>query len=104
MGISAGKYAAEVAAGRAFTATASQNAYLGHGQASAMRFTLSATTTAPAFLKSLGFGHIQSTAYLGNYDFDGTVIVPPGVYIGTGKSQTDSETYQISLVWAEFEL
>lgn len=98
---------AQVAAGgpiTAFTVTASANALLGSGQESAMRFTLSATIAAPTFLRSFGMGHNQTTVYLGSHNFDGDVIVPPGVYLGFGKSESDAETYQMTLMWAELDL
>jgi hypothetical protein len=90
----------------AFTATAPFNAILGQGDAPKGRFTLSATTIAPAFLMSLPMAQNVSTtapnaeqAY--SFDFDGMLIIPPNVYIGLGGSAAPGSTYQASLSWAE---
>jgi len=90
----------------AFTQTASQNARVGNGLASKGRFTLSATITAPTFLMSLGMAQNATTtqpvaeqAY--NYDFNGSLIVPEGVYIGLGGSAAPGSTYQATVSWAE---
>lgn len=90
----------------AFTATTPFNAIVGGGQASRAKFTLTATTTAPAFLISLGMAQNATTtqpvaeqAY--DYDFNGCLIVPQGVYVGLGGSAAPGSTYQASISWAE---
>lgn len=93
----------------AFTATTPFNAILGQGDASKARFTLTATTTAPAFLMSLPMAQNATTtqpvaeqAY--QYDFDGGLILPQGTYIGLGGSAAPGSTYQVSLSWIEAEV
>ncbi len=90
----------------AFTGTTPFNALLGVGAAPKGRVTLSATTTAPAFLMSLGMAQNATTtqpvaeqAY--TFDFNGSLIIPQGVYVGLGGSAAPGSTYQVSLSWAE---
>ncbi len=100
---------AQVATGgpiTAFTNTAPTNARLGNGKAPKARFTLSATITAPTFFLTLGMAQNATTtqpvaeqAY--QYDFQGSVIIPEGVYIGLGGSAAPGSTYQASLSWVE---
>jgi len=89
-----------------FTNTTIQNALAGGGNASRARFALAATITAPTFLMALGMAQNATTtqpvaeqAYV--HDFNGSLIVPPGVYIGLGGSAAPGSTYQASISWAE---
>lgn len=91
----------------AFTATAPFNAIVGGGKASRARFTLSATTSAPAFLMSTGMSWPEADMagavmpVMLDYDFNGSVIIPEGVYIGLGGSAAPGSTCQASISWAE---
>ena len=96
----------------AFTATAPVNGLLGAGKSSRGRFTLDATITAPTFFYALGISQISTdfnTATNDGYaklthDFDGSIIIPPGVYVGLGGSVAGGQTYQGSLSWFETEV
>lgn len=95
----------------AFTATAPFNARVGEGKASKARFSLSATITAGTFLYALGFngwaGDIAATALSPttyNYDFNGSLIIPPGVFIHAVAEATLGLSLQMSLSWAEIPI
>ena len=93
----------------AFTATTPFNARVGNGLTPKGRFTLTATTVAPAFLMSLPMAQSVSTTAPNaeqafSYDFDGMILIPPGVYIGLGGSAAPGSTYQASLSWAEADV
>jgi hypothetical protein len=105
----AGNATATAAPISAFTQTASLSgligAYGGGAAPSLGRFTLSATITAPTFFYDLGMTSTTGTPTDSNpvltHDFDGTVIVTPGTYIGLGGSVAPGSTYQGSLSWIE---
>ena len=92
----------------AFTDGTPKNALVGNGSASGMRFTPSAATlsaggTALAFLSS---GKASATAALGeingfNWQFDGSIIVPPGQLIFVAASVAQTGIYSMSMAWAE---
>lgn len=92
----------------AFTDSTPVNGLLGKGNASAARFTLSATTTAPTFFYDLGVSQESATPGTGlfwfEHDFDGAVIVPPGTYVGLGGSAAPGQTVQTTLVWMELAI
>lgn len=98
----------------AFTQTNSLPGLLGDGNGAAGnsrgRFTLAATTTAPAFAYNLSLSSTAGTATTTaappqvtwmEHDFDGAIGVAPGTYIGLGGSAAPGSTFQGSLVWME---
>lgn len=94
----------------AFTDGTPKNALLGSGLGSSMRFTPSAATltaggTAATWLPS---GQESATAGLGiwgvHYDFDGSMIVPPGQLIFVCGSVAQTGVYSMTLVWAELDI
>ena len=99
----------------AFTQTASLPGLIGANAGvaapSAARFTLSATTIAPTFYRSLGMTETvaagASTVTTGpnvfelSYTFSGVDGVAPGTYIGIGGSAAPGSTFAGSLVWLE---
>lgn len=89
----------------AFTATAPVNAKLGEGQPSRVKFTLAATITAPTFFYNLGLAQAGTDAEVGfailQHDFNGWIVIPPGVYVGLGSSAATDQTLQGSLTWYE---
>lgn len=94
----------------AFTAGTPKNAKLGYGQASAMQFTPSgATLTAGGTaVKWLGGSNEIATAQPGvsvmHYDFDGSLIVPPGQLVFVCGSVAQTGLFTMSLQWAEVSL
>lgn len=90
----------------AFTSGTIQNALLGSGKASAMRFTPSAaTTTATTFLTALGVAQTAGTAPIGPqayvYDFDGSIILPPNTAVFVVASAAVASAFAMALSWAE---
>lgn len=90
----------------AFTETAPVSGMVGQSPSHVGRFTLSATITAPAFFYELGLS--QDSATPGTQIdtavsyFNGTVIVPPGVYIGLGGAPiAPGQDFAASIVWFE---
>jgi hypothetical protein len=92
----------------AFTDSTPVNGLLTKGNASAARFTLAATITAPTFFYDLGVSQESATPGTGlfwvEHDFDGAVIIPPGVYVGVGGSAAPGQTIQSTLVWMELAI
>ena len=91
----------------AFTAGTPTNLRLGLGGASRVKFTPSAATmTAPVFLKSLGLSFESATAQNGfqwaHADFNGSITIPPGNFVGVcGSTIQGTTALQISLDWLE---
>lgn len=92
----------------AFTDGTPKNALVGNGNASAMRFTPStATLTAGGTgLMFLPGGKASATAALGEinavkWDFDGSLIVPPGQLIFVAASVAQTGIYSMSMAWSE---
>jgi len=94
----------------AFTAVSAVNALVGGGLSSRGRFTLGTTTTvvAPTLLYTIGVTAPGGDSATGLYpvtidhDFNGGLIVPPGVYIGLGGAPAaPGSTYEATLTWAE---
>lgn len=93
----------------AFTATTALNAKIVEGPASAAKFTLSATTSAPTHFYDIGIGLVSTdlnTATGESFDtmmheFAGRVIIPPGVYVGLGASAAQGQTIRATLTWVE---
>lgn len=98
----------------AFTQTTPVNGLLGGGNGKAQsprgRFTLSATTSAPTHFYCLGMCSIDSdftaagtSAFVQlTHDFGGGLIIPPGVYVGLGRSAaTANQKIQASINWFE---
>src|SRR3990167_1301965 len=93
-----------------FTDGTPKNALLGSGLGSSMRFTPSAGTltaggTAAMWLPA---GQESATAGLGiwgvGFDFDGSLIVPPGQLIFVCGSVAQTGLYSMSLAWAETDI
>lgn len=89
----------------AFTGTTPVNALLTEGDPSRVKFTLSATVTAPTFFYNIGLAQAGTDAEVGfatlQHDFNGGVIIPPGVYVGLGSSAATDQTLQASISWYE---
>lgn len=90
----------------AFTNTTVQNAKVGAGLASRVRFTGSAATTVAAtHLMSIGMTSTTGTPTNSNavmvFNHDGSLIVPQGSAIFLVGSVAPGSTYQASLSWAE---
>ena len=102
--------AAQIATGSlitAFTAATAHNGTLGLGTASAMKFGSAATITAATNFIPLGLSHLTTTgtATFGSFtyivDFNGTIIVPPGVVVFDVASAATASTYNRTLSWYE---
>ena len=82
------------------------------GQLSKVFFMASAITTlAPTLLMSIGVNQLATTAttatlgfFEGKYDFDGTLIVPPGCAIFFGGLAATSQKVQFQAVWEEIPI
>lgn len=91
----------------AFTDGTPKNALLGTGNASSMRFTPSAATLTAGgtALCWLGKGIESATAGLGvfdgQYDFEGSIIVPPGQLVFVCGSVAQTALFSMTLTWAE---
>lgn len=96
----------------ALTAGTVNNALLGGGLATAMSFGTAATLTAAGtILQTTGMSHLTTTGtstavpgWTNLYDFNGTVIVPPGVAFYTTASTATATTYHQTLIWYEAPL
>jgi hypothetical protein len=106
----AGSQAATGSPVTAITAVAPVNGILGLGNSSVMKFfpATATLTTGCSFLMTLGTSQLVTTAttttgaYFNSYtDFQGTIIVPPGVLIVVGGNIAPLQTVDISLVWEE---
>lgn len=89
--------------------TTHRNALVGSGGASAMRFTPSAATVAAGTgAMWFGTGTQSATVAVGpvvqDFDFDGNVIVPPGVAVFLVGSLDQTALYTCSLWWAEVDI
>jgi len=90
-----------------FTNGTPKNALVGAGNASAMRFTPSAGTLTAGGTALAWYGGSQESATAGlgiwgiNWDFDGSVIVPPGQLVFVCGSVAQTALYSMSLAWAE---
>ena len=95
----------------AFTGTDAVNGLIGGGENAGGRFTLSATITAPTLFYDLGISNNStdlSSAVEGivtmQHDFGGTVVVPPGVYVGLGGTASPGLVVSASLSWYETDV
>lgn len=94
----------------AFTNGTPKNALLGNGSGSSMRFTPSAATLTAGgtAAKFIGKGIESATAGLGvfdgHYDFDGSIIVPPGHLVFLASSVAQTALFSASLMWAEVSI
>jgi hypothetical protein len=91
----------------AFTAGPVLNGKLGSGNSSHVRFGVAATITAATMWLPLSLSPMQLDAGSGSpavlfHDFNGTVIVPPGVLIFTCASAASVATYNERFAWYEF--
>lgn len=92
----------------ALTETAPVSGMVGQTPAHVGRFTLSATTSAPAFFYELGFSQDSATPGTGLdtciHDFDGAVIIPPGTYVGLGGAPlAPGQDLMATLTWIELD-
>lgn len=91
----------------AFTTVTPFNGLLGSGTVSSMKFGSAATLTAATSFIPLGLSHLTTTgtATFGSFtylvDFDGMIIVPPGVAIFDVASTATASTYSRGLAWVE---
>lgn len=93
----------------AFTATTPVNGLLNEGDTPVGKFTLNATTSAPTHFYDIGMALISTdlnTATCDGFsqlmhDFNGAIVVTPGVYIGLGSSAASGQTLRVSLTWYE---
>jgi hypothetical protein len=108
--VNCGATAATAAPVLTFTTQAPVNMRLGTGLASTTLFSpaVSTYTTNPAQLQDLGLGHIlEGTAATGMvyntqyYDFDSTLILPPGALISIGGAVASGITYKSTFIFAE---
>jgi hypothetical protein len=81
--------------------------YLGQGHKTMVRFGVAATITAATQFLPLGISDMvldtaKSTSITLFYDFNGTVIVPPGVAVFSCASVATVATYNERLSWYEF--
>ena len=96
----------------AFTATTPLNALVGSGRTSQVKLTVSSgvMTAAGAIYRYSGMSHgvpITSTAAFApvmTEDFDGTFIIPPGVFVHQASSTATDNTYGITWMWAELPI
>jgi hypothetical protein len=102
--------AAQIATGSlitAFTAATPHNGTLGLGKAPAMKFGSGATVTAATQFIPLGLSHLTTTgtATFGSFtyivDFDGMIVIPPGVFVFDVASTATASTYNRTLTWYE---
>lgn len=93
----------------AFTAVAPVSALIGGGNTSVAKFAPAAVTTvAPSFLRTCGISSCMATSptaanafwQLGE-DYDGSLIVPPGVVIFVANNIAGVATWNITLTWEE---
>ena len=93
----------------AFTDGTAKNALLGSGNGSTVKFTPSGATLAAGGTATLFTGHsIESaTAGLGvfqwQYDFEGSIIIPPGQIFFAASSVAQTALFTMSLAWAEVD-
>lgn len=93
----------------AYTAATPVNGLIGSGLASVARFCTSVTlVTASSFLKGSGISIGATTAatatlpmWVAREDFDGQIVIPPGVAIHVMASTAIAITATMSLVWEE---
>ena len=100
---------AQVATGGSITAgtfAAPLNGLLGGGQTSVCKFAPATVTLAAASLlfRTMGVTMLTTAAstYMQAYEnFDGTVIIPPGVFFGVTTNVASGVTADVALVWEE---
>lgn len=106
----AGSQAATGSPVTAATIVAPVNGMLGLGNSTVMKFfpATATLTTGCSFLMTLGVSQLTTTGattsapYFTSYtDFQGTVIVPPGVLIVVGGNIATTSVDDITLVWEE---
>jgi hypothetical protein len=93
----------------ALTATAATSGIIGKSYNHAGVFTLDATISAPAMFYVLGFSQDTVTPASGlvtmSHDFDGTLAVPPGCYIGLGGADgAPGQDFAASITWLEVDI
>lgn len=99
----------------AFAATTPKNGLLGGGQASLVKSSNAGTVTATAgaagdwvrTLASINLEAQTGTAHgttIVHYDFDGTIIVPPGGLVYLAATKATTALYASSIVWKEVPL
>lgn len=99
----------------AFADTTPKNGYFGYGQASAVRSSNAGTVTVTAgaagdWVRTLASVNLEAqtgTAHgttVAHYDFDGTVLVPPGVLVYFACTKASVALYASCVVWAEHKL
>jgi hypothetical protein len=104
----AGATIATAAPVSAFTAATPQNGLLGGGNATTAKFGTAATlTTAGTVLTGTGWSHLTTTgtatfgSFQYTYEYDGSLIIPPGVLVYPVASTATASTYNITIVWYE---
>ena len=95
----------------AFAATTPTNALIGFGAASRAKFSGTGTvtlTTAGTLVRPMALGQAVAAATNANLpqpgiqdDFDGTVIIPPGVLFYPAGTAASGDTFAQSLIWYE---
>jgi hypothetical protein len=95
----------------AFAATTPTNAIIGGGLASKVKFSSTGTvtlTSAGTLVKAMNMGQAVTAATNTNLpqggiseDFDGTLIIPPGVLFYTAGTAASGDTFAQSFVWYE---
>jgi hypothetical protein len=90
----------------AFTGGTVLNGYLGGGSASRVRFgsatIVAATQFLPLGLSDMVLDTAKSTSITFLYDFNGTIIVPPGVAVFSCASVASVALYNQRISWYEF--
>jgi hypothetical protein len=107
--LNAGDAVATAAPVVTFTNIAPVNLLLGRGSVASTKFSGATVTftTQPAILYDIGMGHwIEGTAatglpYLMAYDFDSTLMMPPGTLISIGATAATSTTFNTTIIFAE---
>ena len=95
-----------------YTTTAPVNGLLGSGLATVMKFGAVAAaftlTTAPTLLRTMGVSQLTTTAatttapwWMAFEDFDGTLIIPPGVIFTIAGNVAPTTVADVALTWAE---
>lgn len=95
----------------AFAATTPTNALIGAGQASKAKFSATGTVTLAAagtLVKAASLGQAVAAATNANLpapglieDFDGSIIIPPGVLFYPAATAASGDTFAQSLTWYE---
>jgi hypothetical protein len=95
----------------AFNSSTPANGLITAGAVSAMRFTPAGSntiSTAGTFLKTLGISQLTTTGatttapmWVATEDFDGTIVVPPGVFLYVVGSAALLTLFTMSISWEE---